>query len=77
MNVTLPQAYAAPRVVNGRVRTCRLVEIGIAHQPKTDYARSLDEAVIQAALLAPPRADGHRWIVPACLLALVALGFLL
>lgn len=77
MNATLPYDYAAPRVVNGRVRTCRLVEIGVAHQQRTDYSRSTDEALIQAALLAPPRRDGHRFIVPACLVALVCLVVLL
>ncbi len=74
MNATLPYDYAQPRIVNGRVRTCRLLTIGIAHQQRTDYSLSTDEALIQAALLAPPRRDGHRWIIPASLAALACLA---
>lgn len=70
MNVTLPYDYAQPRQVGRTVQTCRLVRIGIAHQQRTDYSRSTDEALIQAALLAPPRRDGHRWVIPASLAAL-------
>lgn len=53
MNVTLPYDYAQPRQVGRTVQTCRLVRIGIAHQPKTNYARSTDEALLQGALLDP------------------------
>jgi len=51
---TLPDHYAPPRVVNGLVRTCRLIEIGSAFVPRQNYSRSLDEATLQAALLSPP-----------------------
>jgi len=52
MRVTLPEHYRQPRVVNGRVETCRLVQIGCAHQPKLP-ALSPDAESIQAALLEP------------------------
>lgn len=61
----LPYDYAPPRVVNGLVRTCRLIEIGSAFVPRTDYARSLDEATLQAALLTPPHLRSDAVVLPA------------
>lgn len=29
---TLPAHYTPPRLINGRLRTCRLVEIGLLHK---------------------------------------------
>jgi hypothetical protein len=74
---TLPQAFAPARIVNGRVQTCRLVQIGCAYTPPAPEP-SRDAECVQAALLhkttAPARwLDGHHWIVPACFVAGLAL----
>ncbi|KWT89312.1 MULTISPECIES: hypothetical protein [unclassified Variovorax] len=49
---TFPEAYRPPRVVNGRLITCRLVEIGCAHELRPP-ALSRDAEAIQGALLEP------------------------
>ncbi|AVQ84262.1 hypothetical protein [Variovorax sp. PMC12] len=75
---TLPESYCPPRVVNGRVQTCRLLQIGCAYTPPAPEP-SHDAERVQAALLEKPAAaparwlDGHRWIVPSCLVAGLAL----
>ncbi|WP_445287674.1 hypothetical protein [Variovorax atrisoli] len=57
---TYPEAYSQPRVINGRVRTCRLIEIGCAYTPPpgdpSGYA-----TIVQSALLAPPT-RGQRFM---------------
>lgn len=50
LRVTLPLHYREPHIVNGRVETCRLVQIGCAHQPKLP-ALTPDAENLQAALL--------------------------
>lgn len=52
MRVTLPECYRPARVVNGRVETCRLVQIGCAHTPKP-APLTRDAELTQAALLEP------------------------
>lgn len=74
---TFPEAFAPPRVVNGRVQTCRLLQIGCAYTPPAPEPSS-DAEFVQALLLetttaAPAWRDGHRWIVPVCLVAALAL----
>lgn len=51
---TLPEDYRPAKVVNGRARTCRYIEIGIAHQASrnpNDFTSS--EEHLQDALLEP------------------------
>jgi len=74
----LPEGYTPPRIVAGRVQTCRLVQIGCTYTPPAPEP-SRDAECVQTALLhkttaAPARwLDGHHWIVPACFVAGLAL----
>lgn len=52
-HMALPEGYTAPRIVGGRVRTCRLVEIGVAYVPPAPAVTGHAE-VVQRALLARP-----------------------
>lgn len=54
MGVVLPEQYKPAKVVQGRVQTCRLLDIGIAYVPSRSvesFTRSEEE--VQAALLEP------------------------
>jgi hypothetical protein len=54
MGVTLPEDYRPAKVVNGRARTCRYVEIGIAHHAsRNPHDFTTSEEALQSALLEP------------------------
>lgn len=57
---TLPYDYAPPRVIDGRVRTCRLIEIGIAHVPRPQPLDP-DAEQMQQALLDERTAKERNW----------------
>lgn len=52
MGVVLPEQYRPAKVVQGRVQTCRLIDIGIAHQAsRSPHDFTTSEEQLQAALL--------------------------
>ncbi len=57
---TYPEAYTQPRVINGRVRTCRLIEIGCAYTPPAGSPSGY-ATIVQSALLSPPT-QGQRFM---------------